>query len=391
MSPSHAPEPIRTVHNSHMPNPLSNVPPRRAAQFGLALAALVVVGALIAAAGPALTPFAIGLILAYLMSPSVNRLASLLPRWAAVLIVYAAAAVLAALLLVFIVPALVQQLQRLVQNVPSIATLQIWINRGVQEYHELTPDSLEPLIEQSIASALSSIQANASTLARNALTFLVARITQILGVLGFIVGLLILPVWVFYLLNEQRRMLAFVNRLLNYSIRSDVWHAVRIVDRSLSAYLRGQITLGLIIGVAVGVSLGIADLVPGIDVDYILLLAIWAGICELVPMIGALLGMIPGVIVAAVLGGPVSAITVAVIYIVIQQVENNVLVPRIIGNAVGVHPAILTVTLLIGASLFGLPGVILAAPTTAVARDLYLYIYRRLGGATADEAMQSVC
>ena len=95
-------------------------------------------------------------------------------------------------------------------------------------------------------------------------------------------------------------------------------------------------------------------------------------------------------IVAAVLGGPVSAITVAVIYIVIQQIENNVLVPRIIGNAVGVHPAILTVTLLIGASLFGLPGVILAAPTTAIARDLYLYAYRRLGGATAEDAMASI-
>ena len=373
-----------------MPNLLSNVPPRRAAQFGLALAALVVVGALINAAGPALTPFAIGLILAYLMSPSVNRLAGFLPRWAAVLIVYATAAIVGALLLVFIIPALVQQVQRLVQNAPSIATLQVWISRGVQEYHEITPDSLEPLIEQSIASALSSIQANASTVARNALTFVAARITQILGVLGFVVGLLILPVWMFYLLNEQRRMLAFVNRLLNYGIRADVWHTVRIVDRSLSAYLRGQITLGLIIGVAVGVSLGIADLVPGIDVDYILLLAIWAGICELVPMVGALLGMIPGVIVAAALGGPVSAITVAVIYIVIQQIENNVLVPRIIGNAVGVHPAILTVTLLIGASLFGLPGVILAAPTTAIARDLYLYAYRRLGGATAEDAMASI-
>jgi predicted PurR-regulated permease PerM len=246
------------------------------------------------------------------------------------------------------------------------------------------------LIEQGIASALASAQANASTLLRNGLTFLLDRITQILGVIGFVVGLLILPVWVFYLLNEQRRMLAFVNRMLNFSVRADVWHMVRIFDRSLSAYLRGQLTLGIIIGVAVGITLGIADLVPGIDIDYILILAIWAGICELVPMVGALLGMIPGVIVAAALGGPASAVVVAVIYIVIQQIENNVLVPRIIGDAVGVHPVVLTVTLLAGASLFGLPGVILAAPTTAIARDLYLYAYRRLGGASADEAMTSI-
>jgi predicted PurR-regulated permease PerM len=373
-----------------MQNLLTNIPPRRLAQFGLALAALTLIIVLITSAGRAITPFAIGLIIAYLLSPSVNRLSAFLPRWAAVMLMYLVVALIGTLLVIFIVPALVNQVERLIQNAPSISTLQTWISRGVQEYHELTPDALEPFIERTIASALSSLQENASTLARNAFSFVGARITQILGVLGFVVGLLILPVWVFYLLNEQRRMLAFVNRLLNYAIRADVWHVVRIVDRSLSAYLRGQLTLGLIIGVAVGVALGIADLVPGVDVDYILLLAIWAGICELVPMVGALLGMIPGVIIAGVLGGPVSAVTVAVIYIVIQQIENNVLVPRIIGDAVGVHPAILTVTLLIGASLFGLPGVILAAPATAVARDLYLYTYRRLGGASADEAMQSV-
>lgn len=369
---------------------LKHMSPRRAAQLALAAFAVIGVAALLLSAGRAMTPFLIGLIVAYLLAPFVNRLAAYMPRWTAVALVYLLVIAVIVLMILFIVPALFGQAQRLIRNAPSADAVRIWLQQLVQSYHEITPDALEPYIEQGIASAMASVQANATTLLRNGLTFLVDRITQLLGVIGFVFGLLILPVWVFYLLNEQRRMLAFVNRLLNYTVRADVWHVVRIVDRSLSAYLRGQLTLGLIIGVAVGVALGIADLVPGIDVDYILLLAIWAGICELVPMIGALLGMIPGVIVAAALGGPASAVVVAVVYIVIQQIENNILVPRIIGDAVGVHPVVLTVTLLAGASLFGLLGVILAAPLTAIARDLYLYTYRRLGGAAAEEAMASV-
>jgi predicted PurR-regulated permease PerM len=100
--------------------------------------------------------------------------------------------------------------------------------------------------------------------------------------------------------------------------------------------------------------------------------------------------MVPGILVALVVGGPFSAIVVAILYIVIQQIENNFLVPRIVGDSVGVHPAVLTVVLIAMGQVFGLLGVIVAAPLAAIARDLYLYLDRRLGGKTSEEAIESI-
>ncbi len=365
-------------------------PPRRAAQLLLALAAVAAGVWLFVRAGTAMTPFVIGLALMYLLAPPVNRLARHMPRPLAILLIYLAALSIIALFFIFLTPALISQFQRLTANLPTVSGLQRLAADWVARYREFTPDVLEPQIEQAIASVLPALQNNLSSIIRSTLAFLSSQIAQLAGVLSFVVGLLIIPIWLFYLLNDQRRTFAFINRLLNFRVRTDVWNFWRIVDRSLSAYIRGQLTLGLFIGVVCGVGLSILDLIPGIEVDYILLLAIWAGVCELVPMIGALLGMIPAIVIAFAVGGPTSGIAVAILFIFIQQIENNVLVPRIIGESVGVHPAILTVMLIAMGSVFGLLGVVAAAPVTAILRDLYLYCYRRLDGLSPERAMYSI-
>jgi predicted PurR-regulated permease PerM len=369
---------------------LPSIPPRRAAQLALAVFAAGVVIWLFVAAGSTMTPFVIGFVLLYLLSPTVNLLARRMPRALAIGLVYLLAALLIGALFVFLVPPVIEQAQRLIANFPSVDALRGWSQNLITRYRDLTPDTLEPQIDQAIQSVLPVIQSNLSTIVRNTLTFLASQISGLVSLISFIVGLLIIPIWLFYLLNDQRKVIAFINRLLNYRVRADFWNAWRLIDRSLSAYIRGQLTLGVIIGVAMGIGLGVLDLIPGIEVDYILLLALWAGICELIPMVGALLGMVPGVIIAFVLGGPTSGIAVLILYVVVQQIENNLLVPRIVGDSVGVHPAILTVTLIALGSVFGLVGVIAAAPITAIARDLYLYAYRRLGGTEPEQAMQSL-
>ncbi len=350
------------------------------------LLVLLVIGAFVAfiwaitAAGSAVTPFFIGLILFYLLAPVVNRLNAFMPRLLAILLVYLVGAGLIAAGILYIVPPLINQVQRLLQNIPDTTLLQKAFNQLIQQYRETVPANLRVSIDAGLSNALQTIQSNISQYVQSALNFLINRVLQVVGLISFIVGLLVIPIWLFYLLNDQRKAHVAFNRMLNYRIRSDFWNVWGIIDGALSAYIRGQVTLGIIIGVAVGVGLGIIDLIPGLDIDYILLLAIWAGICELIPMIGAILGGTPGVILAFIIGGPTSGIVILIMYVVIQQVENNLLVPRIIGESVGVHPAVLTVTLILFGQLFGLPGVILAAPMTAIARDLYRYTYRRLSG-----------
>jgi predicted PurR-regulated permease PerM len=116
-----------------------------------------------------------------------------------------------------------------------------------------------------------------------------------------------------------------------------------------------------------------------------MLLAIIAGITELIPIIGPIIGAIPGVIIGFTVS-PATGLAVLLAYVVVQQLENNLLVPRIIGESVGIHPAILTVVLIAMGQVFGLLGVVLAAPLSAVARDLFVYTYRRLDGLSPEAA-----
>lgn len=370
----------------HWAQRLSEIPLSTWLRSLLALAALVALGWLLSAAGSAVTPFFIGLILFYLLAPVVNRLNKYMPRPMAILLVYVVVFGALTWAIIFIVPLLLAQVQRLIASIPSIDSLQTTFNNLLQQYRETVPESVKTAVDQGLRNALQTIEANISQYVQTVLSFVLTQALQVVGIISFVVGLLIIPIWLFYILNDQRKAHLALNRMLNFRIRPDFWNVIGIVDGSLSAYIRGQITLGAIIGVAVGFGLFIIDLIPGLEIDYILLLALWAGVCELVPMIGAILGGTPGVILAFTIGGPTTGIVVLIMYVVIQQLENNILVPRIIGESVGVHPAVLTVTLIVLGQLFGLPGVVLAAPATAIARDLYRYTWRRLSGYAPDDA-----
>jgi hypothetical protein len=142
-----------------------------------------------------------------------------------------------------------------------------------------------------------------------------------------------------------------------------------------SSYIRGQIVLGLLVGAAAWVGLTILDL-AGFNVRYAILLAVIAGVTELIPIIGPVIGAIPA-IAMGFFDSPTTALAVAILYALIQQLENNFLVPRIVGESVGIHPAILMIVLILF-SQFGLLGIILSAPLAAVGRDIFRYVYGRL-------------
>jgi predicted PurR-regulated permease PerM len=371
--------------------PRFTLPPTRTlAKVALVALAVIIVAWLLLTAGSALTPFVIGAVAAYLLNPIVNRLNARMPRWTAILIVYAIVLLIFIGVAVLIVPPLVRQIQQLILALSSPDRLTELLNQVVALYEANVPPQLQTPIAATVAQLLPAIQQNLSTIAQSVGRFIIGQISGVVGVVSFLFGLLVVPIWLFYALNDSRKAKLAINRLLSYRIRADFWNAWELVDRSLSAFIRGQLTLGVIIAVAVWVGLVVLDFIPGIEVDYILLLAIWSGVAELVPMVGALLGAIPAVIIALIVGGPISALAVLGLFIVIQFVENNFLVPRVIGESVGVHPAVLLIALVVFSQVLGFIGVILAAPITAILRDLYLYAYRRLSGLSASDAVASI-
>jgi predicted PurR-regulated permease PerM len=357
----------------------------------LVLVALYAIIWLIMNAMSALTPFIIGLVLAYLLLPLVNRLNRRLPRPLAILVVYVGAFVALFVAVAYIVPPVANQFQQLVDNLPTREELQSFAGGLLQQYENRVPAEIKQPIEQGLNSALQTLQRNFATYVQGVTTFLLNQILQILNTLSFLIGFLIIPFWLFYVLNDQDKGRAFLNRVLHPRVRADFWNVWNIINQVFSNYIRGQLLLGLAVGLMVWVGLLILGLF-GFSVPYSLLLALVAGVTELVPIIGPIIGAIPGVLIGffASQNGWQTGLAVLGLYLLVQQLENNFLVPRIIGKSIGLHEAILTVVLIAMGQIFGLLGVVLAAPVAAIGRDLFLYSYRRLDGLDTDAAARSL-
>jgi len=364
---------------------------RTAARWLLVLLALYVVGWLIWNALPAMTPFIIGLVLAFLMLPIVNRLDRKLPRWFAILTVYVGGIVVLVVAANYIVPLAGRQVQQLIDNLPSVDQLEAMGNDLVRRYRDLVPTALQQPIDDGVRSAVRVAQANATNYLQQVGTFIFNQVIQIINTVTFLVGFLIIPIWLFYVLHDQDQGRAFVDRILHPRLRADFWNVWGITSEVLNDYIRGQLLLGLAVGSMVGLGLFVLRL-AGFEIRYILLLAIIAGVTELIPIIGPIIGAIPGVLLGffGSDNGLQTGVAVLIVYVVVQQLENNLLVPRIIGESIGIHPAILTVVLIAMGQIFGLLGVVLAAPLSAIARDLFTYTYRRLEGIPADAVRRSI-
>lgn len=361
---------------------------RTLAQWLLGALALYGVGWLLWQAGSALTPFIVGLILAYLLSPFVNRLGQKMPRWLAILTVYVAGIVLIVVFTSFVVPPLINQVEQLVGNIPTIDQGQHMLSDLIAQYRQVVPASIQAQLDPAIASGVETVRGNIGTIIQRVIAFLLAQISNIVNIVTFLIGFLIVPIWLFYVLNDQEQGRNFIDRLLHPRIRPDFWNTWSMVNKVFRDYIRGQLILCVAIGIAVGIGLLVLRLI-GFNVQYILLLSLIAGTTEFIPVLGPIIGAIPGILLALFVS-PQTAVAVLLVYVVVQQLENNFLVPRIVGESVGVHPAILTVALIAMGQVFGLIGVILSAPLSAIARDLFIYTYSRLGGAPPQQSLEIV-
>ena len=162
----------------------------------------------------------------------------------------------------------------------------------------------------------------------------------------------------------------------------------RILARVGGRWVRGQLLLGAAIFLATVIGLLALTAVGFREFGSLtLVLALIAGVLEWFPIIGPIVAAVPAILVGLTIS-PAAAIAVAVLYLAIQQLENNLLVPKILGDAVELHPAVLIVALVVGGSLFGIGGAILAAPIVAAGRDLYRYTFTRLAGESPERALE---
>ena len=342
-------------------------------RVGVLLFAAVVVVALLWLARDAVRPFVVGLLLVYLLDPPVRWLTRLrVPRTLAILLVYAAFIVIVVEFLNLTLSPLIDEARRLIDDLPGLLEqFDAQLKHLADIYAGL---NLPPGVREWIDGAIEGLGSGDSTFDPGILMPVVSGAGSIVGA---IFGYLILPVWAFYLLKDRGRLTTIFDRALPATWRPDVWATIRIVERVFGQWVRGQLLLGLVVGVTTFIGLTLlSQFVDPVFGRYAILLSIIAGVLELLPIIGPIIAAVPAVLLAATVGLE-ATIAALVLYTAIQQIENYLLVPKIQGDAVQLHPAAVIFALIIGGSLAGLLGAILALPITAAFRDVVHYLFRR--------------
>lgn len=330
-------------------------------------------------AGTALLPFVLGLTVAYLIAPQVTRLQRLLPARSrskpyanaiAILVVYLAFIASVLIAGALILPPLIQQTRELVQTAPSGFDALTGQVQSLLKRYERLPAPVKTEIEAMLdADALHALSGRGLALLQQA-TF--SALVALSGTLSWLLGMLVVPIWLFYILDDTDYVLKGSLGLVPREIRPDL-EAVRIiVDRVLSAYIRGQLIIALILGILLSISLYF------LGVDYALLLGFVAGSLGFIPYVGAILGAIPAILVAAFQSFGL-AVKVIIALIVIQQIDGTFISPRVQGKSVALRPALILVVLVIGQQVWGFMGLLLAVPVTGILRDIVHYVYLRLG------------
>jgi predicted PurR-regulated permease PerM len=327
-----------------------------------------------------LVPVTLALLLAYLLHPPVTRLAERLhiPRGLSIVILYLVlglvlAAVTAALGLAVSqqVVGLVEDLRQISRQIPSLLqelqTLEFTVGPWTIDFETI---NLDPILT-SLTSALQPL-----------LTQTGAMVASVAGATAGAVGvLLVILVLGYYILIDFGTLDDSFVGMIPRAYHSDIRRLLDETGLVWSAFFRGQLLLGLVVGGVVALVLSV------LGVRFSLVLGLIAGVLEFVPIFGPAIAGLIAVLVALFQGsnwwglGPWAfAAIVLAVFLVIQQLENNVLVPRIIGHSLNLHPLLVLLAALAGGTLAGVLGLLLAAPTVASLRLWVGYVYRKVVG-----------
>lgn len=290
----------------------------------------------------------VALVLAAAIDPSITALERRgIPRGFGLAIIYILLIAAASLIVVLLIPILVTQLEQFARQVPDL----------YQKAFSAFQDNRDTALISSLQRALESLTQSLGNLTSG----LFSRVFGFFGGLFAFFGVLVMT---FYLTMEEKGMKRIAIDLAPVKYRPYLTQLFNRIEERLGQWLRGQLLLGLIIFVMTLIGLLI------LQVDYALVLALIAGVTELIPAVGPLIGAVPAILVAlsggAISHAPIDAVWIMLLYLGIQQLENHLIVPNVMARTTGLNPVLVILALLVGAKLAGIAGVILAVPSMLI-------------------------
>ena len=326
-------------------------------QKWLVFAAVLLVGWLLYLLAPILTPFFIAALLAYLGDPLVDRLhARGLSRTIGTTIVVVLFGLIIVIVPLILFPVLQKQLSAFIRAVPGFLD---WVTGELAPWIESTF-----AVDLSIPDAASIKSQLAKHVERigNVAVDVVAYATRSgLALAGWLASLVLIPVVLFYLLRDWDDFVAGIRDLLPRHVEPTVTMLAKESDEVLGAFLRGQLTVMLCLGIVYSVGLWLAGL------EWALGIGMLAGLVSFVPYLGVIFGVLAATIAVLVQSQDVvQLVWVLLVFGIGQMLEGMVLTPLLVGDRVGLHPVAVIFAVLAGGQLFGFMGILLALPVAAV-------------------------
>lgn len=323
------------------------------------LAAVVVIVLFLKKASSVITVFAISAAIAYIINPVVDRLAARrVPRIIATLSVFFVFVAIVGGVVVAVAPILANQFQELIKNLPdyfaSVANL--W-ERGVEIFRRA---ELPPSVKEIPATMGQNLQSVGETVGKKIYN----------GVMGFfsqLPSVIIIPILVFYFLNDGHRIRGTFISYLPPAHRDTAGELLDRLNNALGGYIRGQVKLCIWMGVLSWMFLAAAG------VKYSLVFGAIAGITEFIPYVGPILGII-GPLIFALFTSWQMVVKVLAVFVALQVLE-SFLAPRVMSGDVGMHPALILFILMAGGHVAGLAGMIAALPAAVVLKTLFEFFY----------------
>ena len=303
-------------------------------------------------------------LLFYLLNPLVDLMEKYkINRVLAISIIFVIIAVLLIIGLAVAIPNLQRQVVVFAQNVPS------YLEDADKVIDDLVtkrlPDDFRPQLEQVLANFSTQATAWASNISSKAVNWVSALIS---GTSQVIVALIIMPFMLFDLLRDGKGLRDYITQFLPNKLREPVGKVLSEVNQQLSNYVRGQITVAVIVAIMFIIFFKI------IGLRYAVTLGITAGFLNLVPYLGSFLAMIPA-LVLGLIAGPVMLLKVIIVFIVEQTIEGRFVSPLILGSQLNIHPITILFVLLTSGSMFGIWGVLLGIPIYASAKVVISAIF----------------
>jgi predicted PurR-regulated permease PerM len=339
-----------------------------------ALSLWIVAGAV----GDVLTLFIVACVVALLLNPLVRRLGRAhIRRGLAVALVFVSFLALIGLTVYLVIDPARRQVEEIQRNLPAYradaerqaADLQAWLaDHGIHVDLTRRVHNALPALERWLSRQSDHLLSYSWSVVRGLIETIVVIVSAI------------------YMLLDAPRIARFADRLVPRGAS-----LLRNMERGLSRWLRAQVLVSAIIGASVGLTMWVYGLTGIFELGqtYAVAFGLWAFAMEFVPYAGPILGAVPPVVLAALSGGALTTLWVIIAFVVIQEFEGHLVVPLVMGRSISVHPLIVIFALLVGGTLLGPVGVLLALPLVVILREIAVFVSERMRATRPPEVAEA--